>query len=215
MIICIGDSHSSIFSKKNEIIEVWPKKSFKFYSKIKPIRIGAATAYNLKNKIQLINSILDKVFYFKNSYVMFCFGEVDIRAHIIKQASLQNRDVEHLVKECVERYIESLDGIKLRKNINKVVWGPIASWSIEKPYDGPSYGTNLERNYLTRVFNGYLKEKCLEKNIIFVSIFEKMLNSDGTTNSYFLDDLGAGIHLNINSIPLIRTELKKNNLTFL
>ena len=76
MIIIIGDSHASIFSKNNQIIDMWPKKTFNVFSKMKPIRIGAATAYNLEKKAKLISSVLDNTFYFKNSFVLFCFGEI-------------------------------------------------------------------------------------------------------------------------------------------
>lgn len=61
------------------------------HSKIKPIRIGAATTYNLDKKATLISSVLDNTFYFKNSFVLFCFGEVDIRSHLINQSKFQKK----------------------------------------------------------------------------------------------------------------------------
>ena len=161
MIICIGDSHSSVFSQEERIIDQWPKKDFKILSKFKPIRIGPATAYNLE-KVSLLNKVLNKTFYFRKPYVLFCFGEVDIRAHLIKQAKLQNKDIEFIVKECVNRYIYAINKVKPLRKIRKVIFAPIASWSNEKPYDGPSFGTNLERNNVTKQFNDYLKMKCTE-----------------------------------------------------
>lgn len=212
MIICIGDSHSSVFSQEERIINQWPEKDFKILSKFKPIRIGPATAYNLEKKVSLLNKVLNKTFYFRKPYVLFCFGEVDIRAHLIKQAKLQNKDIEFIVKECVNRYIYAINKVKPLRKIRKVIFAPIASWSNEKPYDGPSFGTNLERNNVTKQFNDYLKMKCTENDLIFISIFEEMINKDGTTNASYLDDFGTGIHLNQKSMPLIIKKLQENNL---
>ena len=212
MIICLGDSHSSVFSQEEKIISQWPKKDFKIFSNFKPIRIGPATAYNLEKKVKLLNKILNKTFYFNGDYVLFCFGEVDIRAHLIKQSKLQNLDLEYLIKECVDRYVAAIKKVRPIRPIKKAIFAPIASWSNDKPYDGPSFGTNLERNNVTKTFNNYLNQMCKKNDIIFISIFEDMLNDDGTTNSKYLDDFGTGIHLSQQSMPLILKKLKRNNL---
>ena len=212
MLICLGDSHSSVFSQEEKIISQWPIKDFKFLSKFKPIRIGPATAYNLENKLPLLNKALNRTFYFQNSFVLFCFGEVDIRAHLIKQSKLQNKNVDLLIKECVNRYICTIKKVKPYRKIKKAVFAPIASWSDAKPYNGPSYGSNIDRNIVTRKFNKYLEEQCIKNNLIFISIFEEMLNKDGTTNPDFLDDFGAGIHLNQKSMPIILKKLKQNKI---
>ena len=212
MIICLGDSHSSVFSQEEKIISQWPKKDFKVFSKFKPIRIGPATAYNLETKIDHLNKVLNRTFYIKNSYVLFCFGEVDIRAHLIKQSKLQNKDVESIVAQCIDRYISAIKKVNPIRKIRKAVFAPIASWSDEKPYDGPSFGSNIERNQVTIIFNQYLEKKCEENNIIFISIFKEMLNKDGTTNPDYLDDFGTGIHLNQQSMPIILDKLKENKL---
>lgn len=212
MIICLGDSHSSVFSQKERIISQWPIKEYRLFSRFKPVRIGPATAYNLGTKVELLNNILNKTFYRKNDYVLFCFGEVDIRAHLIKQSKIQNAKIETLVVNCVDRYVAAMKSVNPNRKLNKAVFAPIASWSENKPYDGPSYGTNLERNKTTRLFNDYLEKTCIENNIKFISIFDELLNEDGTTDSNYLDDFGSGIHLNQKSMPLILNKLKTNNL---
>ena len=37
MIVCIGDSHSSVFSEEEKIVGVWPKKEYKLLSRFKKI----------------------------------------------------------------------------------------------------------------------------------------------------------------------------------
>ena len=212
MIICIGDSHSSVFSGKEKIITRWPGKEYNLFSKFKPIRIGPATAYNLQSKVALLNEILNKTFYKQKDYVLFCFGEVDIRAHLLNQSTLQEKKVDEIVLECVTRYIDAIKFVNPKRKIQKAVFAPIASWSDEKPYDGPSYGSNLVRNDITRIFNNSLEKMCNQNNIKFISIFEDMLHQDGTTNSNFLDDWGSGIHLNQTAMPIIIDRLKSNSI---
>tara|TARA_B100001057_G_scaffold260470_3_gene260665 strand:+ start:2080 stop:2721 length:642 start_codon:yes stop_codon:yes gene_type:complete len=212
MIICLGDSHSSVFSQEEKIVSQWPKKDYKLFSTFKPIRIGPATAYNLEKKVKLLNKILNMTLYFSKDYVMFCFGEVDIRAHLIKQSKLQNIDIELIVKECVNRYISTIMKVTPYRPINKAIFAPIASWTEEKPYDGPSFGTNRERNNTTKIFNKHLEKACIENDLIFISIFDDMLNEDGSTNPIYLDDFGTGIHLSQKSMPLIIKKLKANKL---
>ena len=52
--------------------------------------------------------------------------------------------------------------------------------------------------------------KCAKKMTYIISIFEDMLNDDGTTNSKYLDDFGTEL-LSQQSMPLI-LKLKRNNL---
>ena len=125
MLICLGDSHSSVFSLEERIISQWPKKDFKIFSRFKPIRIGPATAYNLESKVTLLNQVLNRTFYFKSTYVLFCFGEVDIRAHLIKQAELQNKQIDIIIKDCVDRYINAIKKVNPIRKINKAVFAPI------------------------------------------------------------------------------------------
>ena len=74
MIICLGDSHSSVFSFEERIVSQWPKKEYKIFSNFKPIRIGPATAYNLEKKIIFFNKILNRTFYKSTDFVLFWRG---------------------------------------------------------------------------------------------------------------------------------------------
>ena len=99
---CIGDSHSSFF------VGVIPQKasagkwirSWSFAS----CRIGPFLAYNLKGKIRKIEGVLSQIPLGFN--LMFCFGEIDYRAHLKEQAERQQRDLNEIISECVERYFD-------------------------------------------------------------------------------------------------------------
>lgn len=213
MIHCIGDSHSAVFSGEEKMQPTWPEQASNLLPYFKSYRIGPATAYQLANKQPLIEYLINTINLTENDSIMFCFGEVDIRAHLIKQSQLQDKPVSELVVECVDRYITSLLNYKKFTN-NILVWGPIASWSDKKVYTGgPSYGTNKERNEVTEQFNNYLKDKCEENSFKFITIFDKMLNNDYTTKEDLLDDWeGSHMHLSQRAMPIIIETFKVEGL---
>lgn len=137
------------------------------------------------------------------------FGEIDCRAHLGKQADLQKRNVEDIVKECVERYFKVILEIK-NMDFNVGVWAVVPSTNVPCNYGPdhpfPSYGTCQQRNTITRLFNNYLKKLCLQKNVMFISIFEELLNPDLTANLHFYRDVN---HLSFNAFPLALKEINK------
>lgn len=212
MIYCIGDSHASIFSGNDEIQPIYPELSNDTIAFFKSYRIGPATAYNIISKKNIINEIISKNNLTKNDYIMFCFGEVDCRAHLLKQSNIQKKSVDEIVKECVNRYFDTIfDYHNLGYNV--LVWGPIGSWNDERKYTGVSYGSCYERNMITKLFNDYLMKKCDEKNIIFLSIFYDMLDENLITNSFYLDDFpGCHIHLSKRAIGKILEKFEEKKI---
>lgn len=212
MIHCIGDSHSAVFSGKEEMQPIWPQRSDDITEYFKSYRIGPATAYQVRNKIPIINDIISKTVK-ENDKVLFCFGEVDCRAHIKKQSDLQNRPINDVIKECVDRYFSVIKEYK-DNGLDIMIWGPIASWSEERPYTGPSFGTCQDRNSITKEFNRYLKELCDGENIIFISIFHDMVDSDtNITKTEYLDDWEeCHMHLSQRAMPLIIEKFKNIDL---
>ena len=212
MIHCIGDSHSSVFSGKEEIQPIWPHRSDDRTPFFKTYRIGPATAYQLATKITIIDEILTQVNKETDS-LLFCFGEVDIRAHLIKQMGIKNLTINDVVKECVDRYF---DVVNEYKNLGWkiIVWGPIASWHESKQYTGgPSFGTCMERNDVTKEFNRYLSQLCFNNNIDFVTIFDKMVDENNETLVTYLDDWdGCHMHLSQRAMPLIIDEFNNKKL---
>jgi len=209
MIHCIGDSHSSVFSGKDEIQPVWPQRSDDTLPFFRSYRIGPATAFQLENKIPLINNIINSV-YNTGDKILFCFGEVDCRAHLKKQMDLQQKSMDHIVKECVDRYFKN---VLKYKDKNIMVWGPIASWEPSRKYNGPSFGSCEERNEITGKFNDYLKKLCYKSDIPFLSIFNIMVDPNNITKPLFLDDWEeCHMHLSQRSMIYIINEFKKNSL---
>ena len=213
MIHCIGDSHSAVFSGEDKMQPIWPQRSNDITPYFKSYRIGAATAYQLINKLDIIDNIVNSVVNKNTDHIMFCSGEVDIRAHLLKQMVLQNKTGQEVVKMCVDRYMTVVKHYK-KNGFKTIVWGPIASWHDTKQYTGgPSFGTNIERNELTKEFNKYLNKVCDFEGIQFVPIFDRMIDEDGLTKPEYLDDWeGSHIHLKQTAMPDILDEFNKKGL---
>jgi hypothetical protein len=211
MIHCIGDSHSAVFSGEETMQPEWPLLASNTLPYFKSYRLGPATAYQLENKKHLIDDIINQ-HYNEGDSLLFCFGEVDIRAHLIKQMELQNKSVKEIVKECVDRYFDVILSYKNR-GINCIVWGPIASWHESRQYTGPSFGSCIERNTVTKEFNRYIEKLCSLNNVGFVTIFYDMVNENLETNTYYLDTWpGSNMHLSQTSMPTILERFKEKNL---
>lgn len=199
---CIGDSHSAVFSGEERMQEVLASNNT--LPQFKSYRIGPATAYNLSSKIGILDSVILPLP--KGSRVMFCFGEVDCRAHIIHQADIQIRSLDAIIKECVNRYFSIFKHYQ-SLGYQMLAWNVIpSSTNTDLNFDQyPAYGNCQDRNSVARVFNDYLRELCNNNGMRFVSIFDKLVDSNDVTDmSYYMDH----IHLSTRVIPLVLEELR-------
>jgi len=219
----IGDSHVSVFSKKNIIIPEYPPNIYMNFP-FKIFRIGAPLAYNLGKRETYYNARekIEHVFkheIIKGDSIILSFGEIDCRYHLLKQSKLQEKDIEEVIVECVERYVQSVKEI-VKDNfywINKIgFWGPIAStWLGDEcsNKDCPIADRMPMRNFVTSKFNTILKDKIdkfnkefWKTNFYYLSIFEFLIDDKYfTKKEYYMDN----IHLNQKTWPLIENELKE------
>lgn len=210
IIYCIGDSHISFFSGRNEIQPAWPLSAHDAIPSFKTYRLRAVLAYRLpdfgstmqgREKLLEILGIIPK-----QSRLLLSFGEVDCRVHLIKQSEKQGRPIEEVVNECVGRYFSQV--LELKKEFRPMVWAVVPSSPTEKVLDPryPHYGTPAERNRVHRLFNQELERLCKENSIPFISIFNILTHPDGTTNTAFYSDQ---IHLSQRALPYAVRELQE------
>src|SRR5688572_14786627 len=105
----IGDSHVSLFSGKDQIVPTWNEPHEDLLPQFRTYRLGAMLAYNLATER---HEGRDKLFACiktlpKNSKVLLCFGEIDCRAHLVKQARAQEKTLDDVARECAGRYAEA------------------------------------------------------------------------------------------------------------
>ena len=209
MIYCIGNSHANFFvgeipSKTSgwSLNPNWPS----FCSR----SIGAVLAYNFKeNYLPRVLGHLNEVSFSNNDYLLLAVGEVDCRWHLPYQANKQERDIEDIVKECVDRFFESI--IELEDKGYKVIgWGGHPSTNAPGNDGGgsPIYKDVLTRNNTSLLWNDYLKHLCDKNGIPFISIVRQLINDDGTTK---MENFGDFCHLDTEKVmPLVISEMKKN-----
>jgi len=154
------------------------------------VNIGAKTMHGVrKDKIDF-NKILNERFNNINydSFVIFCFGEIDMRCHIynhIKEGSKESDVIEELVNDFVNHIKEQK---KFFNRIGILSITPPASSSWTAPnYEYPFRGTDQDRARYTIVANSFLKEACLKNNIDFIDVYNYYSDENGILLKHFSD----------------------------
>jgi hypothetical protein len=136
-----------------------------------------------------------------NGTVMLCFGEIDCRYHLLRQAELQGRNAEDVVSECVDRYARVVLEVQ-DMGFATCVWGVVPANKVapgEEDPEYPSWGTARERNAVARTFNRLLAERLEPRGVPVISIFDDLIGPDGLPKrSYYMDP----VHLSQEALPL-------------
>jgi hypothetical protein len=218
-IYCIGDSHVDFFSGQNKVQPIWPEPSNDILPYFRTYRLGAVLAFSLceygtrQKGRELIYVLLDRDVPLPDreispeSKTLLCFGEIDCRAHLLRQAELQKRDIASVVEECVERYFSVILEIQ-QLGYEVLVWNAIPSSRHDHipNKEFPAYGTCLERNRVTRLFNSYLSDLCSSSDAKFISIFDDLVDSQGLTRMEYYSDQ---VHLSQKAMPLALTKIEE------
>lgn len=215
-IFCIGDSHTCFFAGINKTQSAWPRKFHNFLPFFKAFNLGPVLAYNLvslntktKGREKLFKLLTKEVP--KGSSVMLCFGEIDCRAHLLKQSLIQKRSIKVIVSECVNRYFSVIQEVR-KLGYKVLVWNVIPSTRLNNTNkDFPTFGSCRERNVVVSLFNKNLRAKCKKNKIPFISVYDFFINKNGLTKmSYYMDE----VHLSQKAMPVVlkvsATELGKD-----
>src|SRR5882724_9349590 len=108
-LVCIGDSHASFFSGVDNRQVEYPDQPTNTIPYLEGVRLGAVLAYSLhrlNTSTQGREKLFDKLSKCNKNdcSILFCFGEIDCRYHLLKQAEEGNLPVQESVKDCVEKY---------------------------------------------------------------------------------------------------------------
>ncbi len=217
VIHCIGDSHANFFCGFDKMQPEWPSDEINNkYSFLNSYRIGPVLAFNLcrnnsstrgrENLFDLLGQIP------LNSNILFCFGEIDCRAHVILQSERQSKPTKEIVKDVVDRYFFVLKEVQ-SAGYNVLVWNviPSAPTDINNRINVPPkylfHGSCSQRNEVTRQFNQYLKELVTKEGMFFLDFFDALMNEDGTVKlEYYCTD---DIHLSQKAMPIVLDELER------
>ena len=73
----------------------------------------------------------------------------------------------------------------------------------------PRYGSEEQRNKLTKIFHEKLKEKCTQNNVYYLSFIDKLMDSDYQTNKDYLNT--DNLHLSQKALNIAIEELYNQN----
>ena len=220
-IYVIGDSHTHFFSGGNEFLcNALPFipgvcVPYSYFENVTIFHIGPCLAYNIgkyntssrgREKIDLLRAmgLLPK-----GARVVCCFGEIDIRVYLLKQAEKLGIGYREEADMIVDEYVAYL--MELSNDYDVYAWGPVAQTSGEGYGDQnyPIFGSEKDRNMATECFNSRLSEICRQHGIGFVSIFDRLIDEEYLTrNEYFRDP----VHLNSSAWRFAKSRLTSEGL---
>ena len=170
-VIVLGDSHCSFFSGNEDTAFIQVSNVYgginscsDRLSQYSTLHLGPALAYNL-NKMNTKTKAREKIEYLirkdylpHKSTILCCFGEIDLRVHILKLAESRNMSWKEIINPILNNYVDLL--LFLQKNGYQVYcWGVIATHKDDAPdnLEFPKYGDEISRNKATKYFNDKLK----------------------------------------------------------
>ena len=152
--------------------------------------LGAATAYNLssessssgggrrlKEKLKTLDA--------EANAILLCFGEIDCRAHVVRQAYVANKSIHATAVDTAKAYFNLVLSIKER-GYQVIVYGPHGSGSQFN-----SFGLESHRNTAIKSFNNSLRESCLKHDIYFFSLNNLLVDPVSllTRRAWLTDDV--------------------------
>jgi hypothetical protein len=115
-------------------------------------------------------------------HAIFVFGEIDVRAHILKQVERQNKPVADIVYDLVTTYVQAIHKNKIMyPDVHLIIQSVMPPTSRENvtelSKDYPDYGTIDDRIFVNSLVNNSLKNECHKHGIQFLD-----------TTSYYEND---------------------------
>ena len=219
--VVLGDSHVNFFSG-NELLAYTSIGYDMHWCKtinnipVTALHVGPGLAYN-SCKYGTTSRFLEKTEFLLDNYIkkgtkiLVTLGEVDCRAHVIRQSIKQGRDYHEIIEDITGNYIRYLKMVKERGYMVGC-WGPVASQSESVPIHPddkryPRYGTEIERNKATEYFNERMEQLCNEEGIKFITLFPMLIDENyKTCNDLYSED---GVHLGQKALPEAISLLKE------
>ena len=207
MIYTFGDSHSRF--------------GFKDISNIQINEICGTLCYTFGNKkLEILN--IKNYGVKENDTAIFCFGEIDCRAHIYRYVN-ETTSYEQIIDSITHNYFEAVNrNVEQYKNIKTVIYNIVPPSNVSLIHNNeqiqtqvlvkyktpiPWKGSNEERMKYHLYFNKKLKELCEKNNYIFMDVYNKYCDSNG-----FLKRELSDYNVHIKNSIYIKEFLIENNL---
>ena len=208
----IGDSHVRFVAGKDEhgdfedegICPVYDG----FCAKFVGWHLGPGLAFNVNREgtktraREKIERILDSGKVKSGSHVMFSFGEIDCRSHVVRQSEKLGKPMTNVIDDVCSSYVSMLERVA-KRGFRPMVWAPFASTRLSYwgDQEHPVYGTYEARNEAISLFNNQMRTECSKRKFVFVNISDDIKNAQGEVDQMFFAD---DIHLSQKARPLLR-----------
>lgn len=207
-IYCLGDSHVSFFAGADVIQPAWPAPAATRLPWFRVLHLGPILAFSLarpntreRGRERLFAALERTVP--PRARVLLCFGEIDCRAHFLKQAARQGRPVEAIVTDCRAAYFHVVQDVQQR-GFEVIVYNAIATRlrTPRRPRREDDYvavGSWSQRNAATRLFNQGARQRCQACGAKFLENYPGLVTSRDKTIPWFYFD---AIHLSQRAMPM-------------
>jgi len=140
----------------------------------------------------------------ESDFVVFTFGEIDVRCHIGIQRDKHNRDVEEIIDMLADNFLLSIleNNQQLFIDIHYIICSIVPPTNASYNPEFPFYGTLEDRIILTKKINRYLKNKCELNDIGFLDIYDHYSLKNGELDPAISDGL---VHI----LPNYNVEIKR------
>ena len=178
MVYVIGDSHATFTFKD-----------------IEGIRLLARRGVTLKRMTyveeEMLPNIMKRLRLTAKDFLIFCYGEVDIRCHIHPIITHRKKTtLDELLKDWSHRYASrlSLLDVKEAKVVIMSVVPPSSKERIRISEETkqkeiivlpPAHGRDAERALYTKTINKYLKEECEQRGWIYFDVYSRYVDEKG------------------------------------
>lgn len=152
-----------------------------------------------------------------NDIVLFNFGDMDCRMHILKQCDRQNKSIDDIITPLVNKYFELI-----LLNQQQIKGAICAVMSIIPPCDPCSinpvnhpayYGTLEKRLQVTCAMNSKLAKVCDNLGLLFIDTYHIYSDADGKLPAALSDgNMHINHKFNANLKDYVVQVLAKNNI---
>lgn len=172
--LIIGDSHVYTFLDAGHALPIW---------------LGAITMHRVARDAADFLALTD-LDVRAGLDVVFCFGEIDARLHILQQAKRNESTAAAMIDSLVERYLRSLVRIVDRHDVRCFVTTPVPPQEIDQhsPYATQEVAPLEERVPVTRDLAGVLAERAHHCGFGVIDLYHSLCDGDGCMNEGFASD---------------------------
>lgn len=143
-------------------------------------------------------------------FVVFIFGEIDVRNHIGKQRDSLGRNEDEILKTLAVNYLQKIhEEASYFDSITCAVrFVTPVSEQTRDPIRHPAHGTKEDRAQLVNKLNGLLRDESSRYGVVYIGGYDEFVAENGFVSSVYCSD---GIHLNKNALPLLLEQLHSVN----